>query len=224
MTEKPVVQLYTCARSRGLRCTWTVMEAGIAPLVDLRMLPFPPRAHDKSYFAVNTLGTVPALVDGDVVMTESSAICHYLAARYGPASLSVAADEADFGPFLDYLHHADATLTFPQTVALRFCVFEQARGLAEAGEAYGKWFGKRLAKIDARLADRAYLCAGRFTVADIAIAYALYLTRVTRLEHHLTPRLKEWLAGMMARPGFAAAAAWEDVVAAEQGVPNRIGG
>jgi glutathione S-transferase len=192
------MKLYTSARSRGLRCTWTVTELGVEDQVELHMLPFPPRAFAKHYFAVNPLGTIPALVDGETTMTESSA------SRFSPEGLAVAPHETDYGAFLDFLHHADATLTFPQTVAMRFCLFETDKGLQAAGEAYGDWFGKRLAKINQRLQNRDYLCADRFTVADIAISYALYLAR------------------MMARPGFARAEAWEDEMGTAQGVPNRI--
>ena len=207
------MHLYSCAGSRGLRCTWTICELGVEDAVALTILPFPPRAFAKQFFAVNPLGTVPALeVDGHV-MTESSAICQYLATRFSPEVLAVGADEVDYPAYLDFLHHADATLTFPQTVALRFSIFEKDRGLQAAGDAYGEWFGKRLAKIDARLEDRDYLCAGRFTVADVAIAYALHLSKFSKLDHLLTPRLAEWLAAMTARPAFVRAIAWEKVAA-----------
>ncbi len=207
--------LYTCEGSRGLRCTWTAAEAGIdLPLV---MLPFPPRVRARGYLAVNPLGTVPALVDGGMLLTESCAIAQLLAGRHGAGALAVLPDEPDYPLFLDLLHHADATLTFPQTVRMRFALFEPERGLAQAGDAYGNWFGKRLAKVDARLADRDYLCANRFTVADICIAYALYLTRTSGLAHHLTPRLGAWLAAMTARPGFAAAVEREAAEAIAQG-------
>lgn len=100
---------------------------------------------------------------------------------------------------------------------MRFVLFEPDRGLAEAGDAYGDWFAKRLVKIDQRLATRGYLCAGRFTVADICIAYALYLTRVSRLQQHLTPRLVEWLDTVTARPAFQRAVAREAAEAVVQG-------
>jgi glutathione S-transferase len=215
--------LYTCEGARGLRCTWTAAELGLElPLV---MLPFPPRALARDYLTVNPLGTVPALVDDDgadagsgVMMTESCAIALYLAQRFGGDTLALRPDEPDYPLFLDFLHHADATLTFPQTVSMRFCLFEPERGLAEAGAAYGEWFGKRLAKVDARLQSRDFLCGDRFTVADICIAYALWLTRVSRLQAHLTPRLVEWLAQVTARPSFIRAQAWEHEEAVRQGV------
>ena len=214
------MRLYTCEGSRGLRVTWAAAELGID--LPLTMLPFPPRAKAREYLAINPLGTVPALVGDNLVMTESCAIAHWLAARHDPGGLALAPDEEDYPLFLDFIAHADATLTFPQTVALRFTMFERERGLEAAGEAYGDWFGKRLIKVDRHLATREYLCGRRFTVADICIAYALWLSRMTRLSHHLTPRLAEWLETMTAQPGFKAAVAREAAEAVAQGA--RAGG
>lgn len=204
------MELYTTTGSRGLRATWTVTELELEDQVELIMLPFPPRAFVKGYFAINPLGTIPALKLPDgYVMTESSAIAAYLAERFRGGTLHVAPDHTDRAAYLDFLHHADATLTFPQTVYMRFALFEKERGLGAAGEAYGTWFAKRLQKIDLRLESRTFLCAERFTAADIAVGYALYLSTQVGLSHHLTPRLTAWLDTLMARPGFQRAMAWE---------------
>jgi len=199
--DRPV--LYTCAGSRGLRASWTAAELGIE--LEYRMLPFPPRALARDYLDVNPLGTVPALFHDGHVMTESSAIAHYLATRWGPTDLAIAPGEEDYGAFLDFLHHADATITFPQTVYLRFARFETGLGLQAAGEVYGEWYGKRLIKAERRLEGREYLCAGRFTVADIAVTYALRLSSLIGLEHLVPPSLKAYRERMTARPGFTRA-------------------
>ena len=203
------MKLYSCQHSRGLRASWTAAEAGVD--LELEVLPFPPRAKAREFLDINPLGTVPALLVGDaadnLLMTESCAIAQFLAEKYSPGKLAVAIDEPDYPAYLDFLHHADATLTFPQTVYMRFAMFEKNLGLAAAGEAYAEWFFARLVKVENRLATRSYLCADRFTVADICIAYSLYLTKITRLHNQLSPRLQAYLAEMTARPGFATAVA-----------------
>jgi glutathione S-transferase len=180
-------------------------------------LPFPPRVRAPHYLELNPLGTVPALVDGDAVLTESAGIAHYLATRYGPTELAVLPDEPDYGRFIDFLHHSDATLTFPQTVYLRFRRLEADRGLGEAGDLYADWFVKRLKKVEQRLAGREYLCADRFTVADIAVSYALYLAIRIGLGDRLPPLLHEYLERLMQREGFRAAREREDAAAAALG-------
>ena len=63
-------------------------------------------------------------------MTESVAMAQYLVEKYGPSDLRVMPDEPDYPAYLNWLHHADATLTFPQTVVLRYKF--QEPGVADA--------------------------------------------------------------------------------------------
>src|SRR5476651_2095528 len=77
--------------------------------------------------AINPLGTVPLLLDGDIRMTESAAIAQYLVTRYGPTPLAVGVEEPDYGAFLNWLHFGEATLTFPQTLVLRIPQHQRLR-------------------------------------------------------------------------------------------------
>lgn len=210
--------LYTCEKSRGFRVSWAAAELGVE--LDYRMLPFPPRFLAKEYLSENPLGTIPLLVDGETRMTESSAIAQYLAAKAGGSDLEVSPQEADFGAYLDFLHHADATITFPQTVYMRFAVFEKDKGLTDAGIAYADWFEKRLVKVEQRLEAREFLCANRFTMADVAVGYALWLTTMNGLADRLTPRAKDYLARLKERDGFKRAVAAEETAAKVQGLKD----
>ena len=203
---KPV--LYTCARSRGLRATWAAEEAGVD--IDIAILPFPPRYLAPAFMELNPLGTVPLLVDGDAQLTESCAIAHYLATRDGYTVLAIAPGEPDYAAYCDYTYHADATITFPQTVFMRFAIFEKEKGLAEAGHAYAKWFHKRLVKIEQRLETREFLCADRFTVADICVGYALILAESVGLDEGVPESLKTYRARLTARPAYQRALAREE--------------
>ncbi len=198
IAEKPV--LYTCARSRGLRATWAAEEAGVD--VDLKILPFPPRYLAPEYKEINPLGTVPMLVDGESRLTESCAIAHYLATREGHTDLAIAPGERDYAEYCDFTYHADATITFPQTVYMRFAIFEKEKGWAEAGEAYAKWFEKRLVKVEQRLEGREFLCADRFTVADICVGYALVLSQSVGLDDRVPESLKAYRARLTARQAY----------------------
>ncbi|MCK0128151.1 glutathione S-transferase family protein [Erythrobacter sp. F6033] len=192
--------LYTCAGSRGLRATWAAEEAGVD--IDLNILPFPPRYLAPEYLEINPLGTVPMLVDGDTRMTESCAIAHYLATKDGMTDLAIAPGQSDYAEYLDYTYHADATITFPQTVYMRFAIFEKDKGWAEAGEAYANWFYKRLVKVEDRLESRDYLCADRFTVADISVGYALILAKKVGLDEGVPEILKEYRERLTGREAY----------------------
>lgn len=208
--------LYTCKDARGLRATWAAEELGLD--LDLKMLPFPPRHTYREYLEINPLGTVPMLVDGETRMTESSAIAHYLAAKVVGSPLALTAREEEYGAYLDFLHYADATITFPQTVYMRFALFEKDKGWADAGLAYADWFAARLLKVEQRLEGREFLCAGRFTVADIAVGFALFLSTRIGLSDRLGDGARDYLARLMERPAFKAARAKEKAAAEAQGV------
>jgi glutathione S-transferase len=200
------IKLYHCAGARSVRPLWTLLEMGIP--FELETMRFPPRLLHEGYLEVNPLGTVPAFTDGDLTMTESAGICQYLVDRYGPTPLAVRADEPDYGLYLNWLHRSDATLTFPQTIVLRYSRLEpEERRLKQAVDDYTQWFFARLRAVEAALADRAYLCAGRFTIADIAVGFALYLAETLDLRKGFKPRTEAYYGRLSARPAFQKAIA-----------------
>ncbi len=142
------MKIYGTQNSRALRPMWTAEEMGLE--YELEMMPFPPRVFQKEYLEINMLGTVPYLIDGNIKMTESVAMCKYMVNRYGPTDLEVAAEEEDYPNYLNWLFHADATLTFPQTVVLRYKF--QEPGVADAAvEGYSRWFVSRLKLLESSL-------------------------------------------------------------------------
>jgi glutathione S-transferase len=207
--------LYHCSDARSLRALWTLEELGAD--YELVTMPFPPRALYPGYLQINPLGTVPTLVDGALTMTESTGICHYLADRHAPNDLRVDVSEADYGAYLNWLYRSDATLTFPQTIVLRYSRLEpKERRLPQAVQDYSIWFLSRLRSVEAGLEGREFLCADRFTIADIAVHYALYLGRSLGLDAQYKPNCQAYLARLMERPGFQRA------IAAQADAPSAL--
>lgn len=213
--------LHHCLSARSFRPLWVLEELGLP--CELRMLPFPPRAHDKSYFEHNPLGTVPLLIAGGepdaVRMSESAAICQYLAARHSPGGLDVGVAEADYGAYLNYLHFGEATLTFPQTLVLRYRFFEPPeRRQPQVADDYAKWFLARLRTLEPRLQTREWLCAGRFSAADISVGYALLLAQHLGLHTQFTPAVTAYWARLQQRPAYQRAQARQFEAAQAQGI------
>ena len=168
--------LYHCKGARSLRPLWTLEEMGLE--YQLEVLPFPPRVAKKDFLELNPLGTVPFFVDGETRMTESPAICHYLVERYGPTPLRIDPEDAEYGAFLNWLYYSDATLTFPQTLFLRYTRLEpEGRRVPQVAEDYRRWFLGRLRAVENAAGDREFLLGGRFTIADIAVGYGLHLAQ-----------------------------------------------
>jgi len=212
-----MITLWHCHNARSFRPLWALEELGLP--YELKMLPFPPRMFAKEYLSVNPLGTIPFFQDGETVMTESAAICEFLVTRYGPTPLAVERDDPAFGAFLNWLHFGEATLTFPQTLVLRYSRLEpEARRQPQVAEDYAKWFLGRLRAVNAATEARDYLCADRFTAADISVGYALQLATSLGLDAQFSPAVAAYWLRLQQRDGYNRACEAQLRAAKEQNV------
>ncbi len=204
------MKLYHCRDARSLRPLWALEELELD--YELVNMPFPPRLGYPGYLDINPLGTVPAFVDGSATLTESSGICHYLAEKHAPTPLRVGPDEAAYGDYVNWLFRSDATLTFPQTIVLRYTQLEPPeRRLPQAAEDYTIWYFSRLRSVEAALeGGKDFLCANRFTMADIAVHFALYLGERLGLDKRYKPNTLRYLHALKQRPAFRRAMAKQD--------------
>jgi glutathione S-transferase len=194
-----MITLYHCVSARSFRPLWLLEELGLP--YQLKMLPL--------------------LVDGDTRMTESAAMCQYLAALHSPAALDVPTNDPAYGAYLNWLHMSDATLTFPQTLVLRYAHFEpEDRKQPQVATDYSRWFLARLRAVDAALKEHTFLCTDRFTAADVSVAYALMLAGHLGLTDQFPPTVKAYWQRLQARPAFQRAMAAQHQAAIDQGVPT----
>lgn len=212
-----MITLHHCVSARSFRPLWMLEELGLP--YTLRMLPFPPRALARHFLADNPLGTVPLLVDGDTRMTESAAMCQYLAARHSPTQLDVPVTDPAHGAYLNWLHMGEATLTFPQTLVLRYTHFEpEERKQPQVADDYSRWFLARLKAIDATLQQQDFLCAGRFTAADVSVHYALMLASHLGLALQFPDAVRRYHQRLEQRPAYQRALQVQHQAALNQGV------
>ena len=215
-----MITLYHCHGARSFRPLWMLEEMGLD--YELKMLPFPPRALAKEYLAINPLGTIPFMIDGDTKMTESSGICHYLGTKHGPTPLVVDVSESDYGGYLNWLFFSDATLTFPQTLVLRYGTLEpNERRQPQVVEDYAKWFLGRLRAVEAATGQTEWLSQNRFTAADVVIGYALRLADNLGLSKQFGPNVAAYWQRVQQRDGYRRAVEAETRAGDEQKVPRR---
>ena len=190
-----MIKVYACGEARSRRVLWALEEVG-APY-EVVELTFPPKVHHPEFLAISPSGTVPAIEDGEVRLTESLAICDYVSRRYG-GDLTVAPDEPGYLDYLQLLYFGEATLMPPLAWFRRF------GRLAEAAAADARdTFAIRLTTVERALADgREYLAAGRFTLADISVGFALTLSTFYGLQDLLPPSVVAYRARLQARPAY----------------------
>ena len=195
------MKLFHCYNSRSLRPLWCLEEMGLD--YELEIMPFPPRFEREGYLDINPLGTVPAFTDDGITLTESTGICQYLVQKYGPTPLAVTPDEPGYGDFLNWLYRSDATFTFPLALILRYTKLEPEEHMnPQVVEDYTIWFFSRIRAVEAALDGKEFLVADRFTIADIAVGYALHFGMRLGLSERYKPNTTRYLQALLQRPAF----------------------
>ncbi|MBI1252064.1 MAG: glutathione S-transferase family protein [Alphaproteobacteria bacterium] len=169
-----MLTLYHSPGTRSMRVRWLCEEMGV-PL-DVKTNAF--RNPDAAFQAVSVMGTVPVLVDGDLVMSESIAMMLYIADKYGPTDLKLAPSEPEFGRMLNWLMFAEGAIGGYINPILRARFF----GPEDAGAAWSVADSaakceKALSVLADALNGRDHIAGGRFTMADIALAHAIGVAR-----------------------------------------------
>ncbi|MEC7561384.1 MAG: glutathione S-transferase family protein, partial [Pseudomonadota bacterium] len=91
----------------------------------------------------------------------------------------------------------------PQTLVLRYTRLEpEERRIPQVVEDYSIWYLSRLRSVEMALEGQDYLVGDKFTMADIAVHYALFLGRSLGLDERYKPNCKRYLESMMQRDGF----------------------
>ena len=106
---------------------------------------------------------------------------------------------------------------------LRYGRFETAeRKQPQVVEDYSRWFLARLRAVETAMTHGRsdYLCAGRFTAADVAVGYALLLAQHLGLNEQFGPATQAYWQRLQQRPGYQRAMAVQMEAAEDQGVPT----
>lgn len=101
--------LYHAVPSRSITTHWMLEEIGVPYRIE-RLSLETQENRQPEYLAVNPLGKVPALRHGDTVVTETAAICAYLAETFPEAGLDVPVGSPHRGAYLRWLFFAPVTL------------------------------------------------------------------------------------------------------------------
>lgn len=207
-----MITIYGVFRSRATRPIWLMYEAGAefsqVPVVQSYRLADPAAADapfntaSPGFLAVNPQGQVPAMSDGDLVLTESHAITLYLARKLG----------GDLGP-RDLAEEGQAMqwafvgATAVETIALDIA-YAYMQGTADTPEGQAMIaervtaLARPFSRIEAHLQGRDWLMGDRFTVADILLAECVRYAMMQPGVYDPYPALKGWLARCHARPAF----------------------
>jgi glutathione S-transferase len=198
--------LYTNPQSRGRIARWMLEEIGQPYRTEL--LDYATTMKAPAYRAINPMGKVPALRHGDVVVTETAAICSYLADAFPAAQMAPPPADRLRGPYYRWLYFAAGPLEAAvSNNALGF----QVPAERERMIGYGR-IDLALNALEGALSGGQYLAGDRFTAADLYVGSLLgFFMMFGTIERR--PAFERYWAQISARPACARAKALDDAAA-----------
>ncbi len=197
------MKVYFAPQSRAVRTVWLLEEIGQPyELEKFALGQKEMRAPD--YTAINPNGRVPTLIDGDVTITESTAIAQYLAAKYAPA-MAPRPEARNFAEYLQWLHYAEGMIMPPiNNYVVETVLLPPERRNDEIAMRALKLLNRTLAAAERHMEGREFL-AGEFTIADTITGHAVIMSRRLDAEFENLPNLSAYADRLEARPAFVAA-------------------
>ena len=211
MTDELV--FYTHPMSRGRIARWMLEEVG-QPYRTV-LMEYGTTMKAPEYLAINRMGKVPAIRHGDTVVTETAAICAYLADAFAQAKLAPSLDDRLRGPYYRWMFFAAGPLEAAVTnKMLDLKVPGEQRGTLGYGS-----FADVMDTLEQAVSEREYIVGDRFTAADVYvgshIGWGLKFGSIDK-----RPAFEQYWERIGARPAAVRAREIDDAILAPQPAPG----
>ena len=192
------MKLFEFSPTRSIRVRWTLQELEVdfeAATVNL----LAGEHRQPAFLAINPAGKIPALVDGDLVLTESVAIAVYLADKY-PDKKLIPVDLEQRAQHNRWLLFTATELEQPLWRITRHTnLYPESRRLPGDVALAREEFTAMAGVLDTHMHGRQFLIGNTVTVADFVLAYTLDWANEVRLLEAFPP-LQDYMERMYARP------------------------
>jgi len=165
------MKLFWSSQTRSSRAVWLLEEAGVKYELETVDIRDPNRKDSDEFRAASPMGKVPALIDGDVRMSESAAIAIYIADRYCPGTLAPAIDDPLRGKFLYWVMYTPAVIE--PAMAEKFNKIEPNRIRSGWGD-----FDLMIETLENELQEKNWLLGDQFTAADVLVGSSVGFMRL----------------------------------------------
>jgi glutathione S-transferase len=164
------MKLFWAPQTRAQRGIWLLEEAGVEyEMVRIELGDEKSRA-TEGFLEASPMGKVPALVDGEVSMAESAAICLYVADRYALGTLAPTLDDPRRGKYLYWTLYTPAVIE--PAMSDKFNNVEPNRRRSGWGD-----FELMIETFDDALENRDWILGEQFTVADVMLGSSAIFMR-----------------------------------------------
>ena len=201
--------LYTNPQSRGRIARWMLEETRQPYRTEV--LDYATTMKAPAYLAINPMGKVPALRHGDTVVTETAAICAYLADAFPQAGLAPSSGDRLRGPYYRWLFFTAGPLEAAvSNKALGFVVPPERERMM----GYGR-VEQTMSVIETALSRSEFLVGDGFTAADLYVGshlgFGMMFGTIER-----RPTFERYWQRVSARPACQRAKELDDAAVARQ--------
>jgi glutathione S-transferase len=203
------IVLYHHPFSRAANAVWMLEEVGVP--YELRYVDIMAGGQKAAEIvALNPMGKLPVLTDGDVVVTELAAIGLYLADRHAYGKLAPRVDDPGRGSYLRWSLYAPSVIE-PGAMA------KTAGWSFREGQAGWGSYDAMLSAMESAIRDRAFILGDTFSMADVIFGGAIrYMLLFKMIEPR--PAFVAYGERLAARPALQRAEARNNAIAAERGL------
>ena len=153
-----------------------------------------------AFRALNVMGEVPVLEDGDVVLTQSGVIQDYISSKTGKLGGKSAAERRDVLRWMFFDNHKVSGVAGPLRFNMNF--LPKDRRNADVNAFMAMRLASALKIIETHLETRNWLAGEEITIADIACCGYLYYAEDFTFERSEYPNINRWLDAIAAQPGW----------------------
>lgn len=203
------IVLYHHPFSRAANVVWMLEEVGVP--YELRFVDLM-KGEQKSpeLLALNPMGKLPILTEGDVVVTEAAAIGLYLADRHSYGTLAPRAEDPARGAYLRWSLFAPSVVEPGALAKTAGWAYKESQAGWGAHDAM-------LAAMESAIAGKHWLLGDTFSMADVIFGGTLrYMVHFKMLESR--PAFAGYLEHLAARPALQRSEAKNAAVRAEHGL------
>ena len=201
------LKLYYANPSRAIRPRWLLEEIGVPyDLVRLNLDAGDQRKPE--YLAINPNGTVPTLVDGDLTLFESAAICEYLADEFPDKDLAPPLGTSERGLYYQWMHYAMSSLdAHVITIFHHTSVLPEAERIPALAEECTHRLAAAIEVVERALQGREYILGSTFGAADVMVGSCVIWAGSAGLVAPERTATHAYAARLAARPAFRRAIA-----------------
>jgi glutathione S-transferase len=195
------MKLYHCQFTRSGRARWMLEEIG-KPYELQRVALMKGEHRTPEFQALNPYGGVPVFIDGELKLTESSAIVMHLADKFPEMKLAPPLGSDARAQYYRWMVLVPATIDpVLEAITLHTRILPEEMRVAAVAENAQKRVGSLLRSVDAEVGDKKFLVGGAFSGADVMMgSVAGWLSFLGILGEY--PNLAAYGKALFARPAF----------------------